>query len=103
MKIQNKYSKISLLWLKAIYAWLANNQTKANHEKCHLLLSTQRSTCIQIECITIKYSKAKTLTENNKMKFDIQVVFAGGPEIKIFTTVFPDLRKYMLGKWYFQH
>ena len=32
MKIQNKYSKISLLWLKAIYAWLANNQTKANHE-----------------------------------------------------------------------
>ena len=106
MKIQNKYSKISLLWLKAIYAWLANNQTKANHEKCHLLLSTQRSTCIQIECITIKYCKAKTLKEiniNNKMKFDIQVVFAGGREIKIFTTVFRDLGKYMLGKWYFQH
>ena len=103
MKIQNKYSKISLLWLKAIYAWLANNQTKANHEKCHLLLSTQSSTCIQIEWVTIKYSKAKTLKENNKMKFDIQVVFAGGREIKIFTMVFQDLRKYMLGKWYFQH
>ena len=106
MKIQNKYSKISLLWLKAIYAWLANNQTKANHEKCHLLLSTQGSTCIQIEYITVKYFKAKTLKEiniNNKMKFDIHVAFAGGREIKIFTMVFRDLGKYMLGKWYFQH
>ena len=77
-----------------------------NHERCHLLLSTQRSTCIQIECITIKYRKAKTLKEinfNNKIKFDIHVVFAGGREINIFTTVFRDLRKYMLGKRYFQH
>ena len=66
---------------KSNIAWLAvNNQTKANREKCHLLLSTQRSTCIQIECITIKYCKAKTLKEiniSNKMKFGIHVVFAG--------------------------
>ena len=56
--------------------------------------------------ITIKYCKAKTLKEiniNNEMKFDIHVVFAGGREIKIFTMVFQDLGKYMLGKWYFQH
>ena len=98
--------QICLLWLKAIYAWLANNETKANHEKCHLLLSTQRSTCIQIEYITIKYSKTKTLKEmnvNNKMKFDIHVVFAGGREMKIFSTVFQDLEKYMLGKGYIKH
>ena len=37
------------------------------------------------------------------MKFDIHVVLAGGREINIFTTVFLDLGKYMLGKWYFQH
>ena len=68
-------------------------------------MSTQRRTCIQIEYITIKYCKAKTLKEinvNNKMKFDIQVVFAGGWEIKIFSTVFRDLGKYMLGKLYLQ-
>ena len=98
--------KICLLWLTAICAWLANNQTKANHKKCHLLLSTQRSTCIQIKCITVKYWKAETLKEiniNNKIKFDIHVVFAGGREMKIFTTVFRDLGKYILGKWYFQN
>ena len=69
-------------------------------------MSTQRSTCIQIEYITIKYRETKTLKEiniNNKMKFDIQVVFAGGREIKIFSTVFRDLGKYMLWKLYFQH
>ena len=41
--------KICLLCLKAIYVWLANNQMKGNHEKCHLLLSIQGRTCIQIE------------------------------------------------------
>ena len=69
-------------------------------------MSTQRSTCIQIKCITVKYWKAETLKEiniNNKIKFDIHVVFAGGREMKIFTTVFRDLGKYMLEKWYFQH
>ena len=69
-------------------------------------MSTQRSTCIQIECIAKKYCKAKTLKAiniNNKMKFDIHVVFAGGQEVKIFSTVFRDLGKYMLGKGYFQH
>ena len=53
-----------------------------------------------------EYCKKKTLKEiniNNKLKFDIHVVFAGGQEMKIFSTVFRELRKYMLGKWYFQH
>ena len=45
----------------------------------------------------------KEININNKMKFDIQVVFAGGREIKNFSTVFRDLGKYMLGKRYFQH
>ena len=56
--------------------------------------------------ITVKYFKTKTLKEiniNNKMKFDIHVVFAGGREMKIFSTVFRDLGKYMLEKRYFQH
>ena len=35
---------------------------------------------------------------NNKMKFDINVVFASGQEMKIFSTVFREL-----GKRYFQH
>ena len=37
-----------------IHTWLANNQTKVDHGKCHLLLSTQESTCIQIEYFTVK-------------------------------------------------
>ena len=47
-----------------------------NHEKFHLLLSSQGSTCIQIEYFTIKYCKTKTLVGiniNNKLKFDIHV------------------------------
>ena len=56
--------------------------------------------------VLYEYCKKKTLKEiniNNKLKFDIHVVFAGGQEMKIFSTVFRELRKYMLGKWYFQH
>ena len=31
------------------------------------------------------------------------VVFPGGREMKIFSTVFRDFGKNMVGKWYFQH
>ena len=31
------------------------------------------------------------------------VVFTGGREMKIFSTVFPDFGNFMLGKRYFQH
>ena len=37
-----------------IHTWLANNQTKADHGKCYMLLSTQESTCVQIEYFTEK-------------------------------------------------
>ena len=53
---------------------MANNQAKASHDKCHLLLSFQGSTCIQIEYFTIKYCTTKTLVGvniNNKLKFDM--------------------------------
>ena len=56
------------------YTWLANNQTKADHGKFHLLLSSQESTCIQIEYFTVKYSKTKTLLGiniNNRLKFQV--------------------------------
>ena len=46
----------------------------------HLLLSTQESTCIQIEYFTIKYCKTKTLPEinyNNKLKFHAHVGIIG--------------------------
>ena len=35
----------------------------------------------------------KEININNKLKFDIRVVFAGGREMKIFSTVFRDLGK----------
>ena len=56
--------------------------------------------------VLYEYCKKKTLKEiniNNKLKFDIHVVFAGGQEMKIFGMVFQDLGKYMLGKRCFQH
>ena len=65
---------------KAIYTWLANNQKKLNHDKFHLLLSTQGSTCIQIESFTIKYCQTETLVGvniNNKPKSDIYVGIIG--------------------------
>ena len=59
---------------------MANNQTKVDHGKFHLLLSTQEGTCIQIEYFTAKYCKAKTLLGiniNNKLKFYVHVGIIG--------------------------
>lgn len=40
--------------------WFANNEMKANDDKCHLLLSSSDdSTVIQKENSTIKYPKVK--------------------------------------------
>ena len=44
-----------------LLTWFANNKMKANHDKYHLLLSTQESFNIQIENFTIKSSKVKKL------------------------------------------
>ena len=44
-----------------LFTWFANNQMKVNHEKCHLLLSTQDEENIQIGNTTIKWSKSKSI------------------------------------------
>ena len=44
-----------------LFTWFANNQMKVNHDKCHLLLSTQEEANIQIANTTIKCSKLKKL------------------------------------------
>ena len=49
---------------------------KTNHDKCHLLLSTQESSSIQIANFTITFYKAKKLLGinlGNIVKFDIHV------------------------------
>ena len=42
-------------------AWFANNQMKANHGKCHLLLSTLEDEYIQIVNATINCSRSQKL------------------------------------------
>ena len=45
---------------KKLFTWFANNQTKENDDKCHLLLSSPgESAVIQIENSTRKCSKVK--------------------------------------------
>ena len=60
---------------KKLFTWFANNQMKANDDKCHLLLSSPDvSAVIQIENSTIKRSKVKKLLGvhiDYKLKFDI--------------------------------
>ena len=59
-----------------LFTWFVNNEIKANHDKCHLFLSTQESFNIQIANFTIKSSKAKNLRGINldkNFKFDIHV------------------------------
>ena len=47
---------------RKLFTWFANNQMKANDDKCHLLLSSpDDSSLIQIENSTIKCSKVKKL------------------------------------------
>ena len=62
---------------KKLFTWFANNQMKANDDKCHLLLSSpDDSAVIQIEDSTLKCSKVKKLVGVNidyKLKFDIHV------------------------------
>ena len=59
-----------------LFTWFANNHMKVNHDKCHLLLSTQEEANIQIDNMTIKCSKSKKLLGivlDNKLKFDKDV------------------------------
>ena len=44
-----------------LITWFANNKIKANHDKCHILLSTPEISNIQIANFTIKSSEIKKL------------------------------------------
>ena len=47
---------------KKLFSWIANNQMKANDDKCHLILSSpDEDAVIQMEESTIKYFKIKKL------------------------------------------
>ena len=59
-----------------LFTWFANNKMKVNHDKCHLLLSTQERFNIQMANFSIKSSKAKKLLRidlDKNLKFDIHV------------------------------
>ena len=59
-----------------LFIWFPNNQMKASHDKCHLLLSAHEGANIQIANVTIKSSTSKKLlgvTIDNKLKFNKHV------------------------------
>ena len=59
-----------------LFTWFANNQMKANHDKCHLLLSTQEEANIQTANTTIKCSQSEKILGiilDNQVKFDKHV------------------------------
>ena len=59
-----------------LFTWFANNQMKANHDKCHLLLSTQEKANIQTANTTIKRSQSENILGiilKNQLKFDQHV------------------------------
>ena len=59
-----------------LFTWFVNNQVKANHDKCHLPLSTQEEANIQIANTTVKYSQSEKnlgIILDNKLKFDKHV------------------------------
>ena len=62
---------------KKLFSWFANNQMKANDDKCHLILSSpEDDIAFQIENSTIKCSKVKKLLGvhiDYKLKFDTHV------------------------------
>ena len=62
---------------KKLFSWFANNQMKANDDKCHLILSSpEDDIAFQIENSTIKCSKVKKLLGvhiDYKLEFDTHV------------------------------
>ena len=59
-----------------LFTRFANNQMKENHDKCHLLLSTQEEANIQIANTTIKCSQSEKILGiilDNHLKFDKHV------------------------------
>ena len=47
--------------------WFANNQVKANHGKCHLLLRTQEDANIQISNATINFSRSQSVWQQTEV------------------------------------
>ena len=59
-----------------LFTWFANNQMKANHDKCHLLLNAQEEANIQIANTTIKCSQSEKflgIILDNQLKFEKHV------------------------------
>ena len=61
---------------KKLFKWFADNQMKANEDKCHLIVSTNELTKIQIGDFSIKNSASEKLLGVNidsKLNFDCHV------------------------------
>ena len=58
---------------KVLFEWFSNNFSKANADKCHLILSTDKPFSINRDNEVIKNSNNKTLlgiNSNNRLGFD---------------------------------
>ena len=61
---------------KKLFKWFTDNQMKTNENKCHLIVSTNELTEIQIGDFSIKNSVNETLlgvSIDSKLNFDIHV------------------------------
>ena len=61
---------------KKLFKWFADNQMKTNEDKCHLIVSTNELTEIQIGVFSIKYGGSEKLLGVNtdrKLNFDCHV------------------------------
>ena len=61
---------------QSLFTQFANNQLKANQDKCHLLLKTQEAESIQLVNATISNSRQKKLLGinlDNNLKFDLYI------------------------------
>ena len=61
---------------KKLFKWFADNQMKANEDKCHLIVSTNELTEIEIGDFTIKNSASEKLlcvNIDSKLNFDCHI------------------------------
>ena len=70
--IQQTYSRHLQISCRGSLLWVANNQMKASHGKCHLLLSTQEDANIQMSNTTncSRSQKLLGIVFDNKLRFD---------------------------------
>ena len=70
---------------KKLFKWFANNQIKTNEGKCHLNVSTNELTEIQIGDFSIKNSGSEKLLSVNidsKLNYDCHVIHHAIKQIK---------------------